>query len=294
MSDFNKIFDSFPDYDVFDPNNREIKNSRQEKVYGDNDYIEYDEKRDFRNKKTEPQPPINQREIPYKDNEAEHSTDYRDDFGVYKVYEEKIRNYGTMFFFPATVVWLECILRLGCGQSLMNYNMFFVVLFSLSFSVVPTILSTLFTERFNRALAKIITATLTIWYCIQIVHFALNGTFLLFSDYTPPEQTLSNLNAVMDTMSDKVYYLLLCFVPFVFNLFFGKYIFPFRPIRVPAKICLLLVGVLLHFSAITVISFDKNTLTPYSNYSVYHQQAHSNLVQEKFGLYTMQIKDLFQ
>lgn len=292
MSDFNELFDSFPDYDVFDPNNKEIKSERLEKVYTDNDFIEYDAKRDFRNRK-----PVRPHPVPgevIEEPEEEHSTDYRDDYGVYRIYEEKVKNYATIFFFPFSVLWLEFVLRLSCGQPLFTFGTAFVVLFSLSFSAVITTVCTLFGEKFNRFLAKIILLILTIWYCTQLVHFGLNNSFFMFSSHVPTEMTLEGFNTIMDMMSDKVYYLLACFVPFVFNLFLGKYFFPFRKIRVPAKICLLLVAVLLHFTAVTLISFDKSSQKSETNYSAYHQSADDKLLQENFGLYTMQRKDLLK
>ena len=291
MSNFNELFDSFPDYDVFDPNNKEIKSSRMEKVYGNNDFIEYDEKRDFRNKKPIHQQQVH-RQIPVEEpeQEPEHSADYGDDFGIYKIYENKIKNYATIFFFPLSILWLECGLRLGCGETLFSFNMVFVVLFSLSFSAVLTTFCTLFPERLNRVMVKILLFMLTIWYCTQLVHFGLTQSFITFSSFRFELPGTSEIEKIMDMMSDKVYFLLMCFVPFVFNLFVGKYIFPFRKIQIPAKICLVLVAVLLHFSAVTLISFDKNSENPLSNYSVYHESNNSNALQEKFGLYTMQIK----
>lgn len=281
MDDLNKLFDSFPDYDVFDDKNSNI--GKKEKIYGDDDFIEY-------------KPPTTKAEpirnfIPNEtEEEPEHSTDYRDDFGVYRVYEKKIKNYLTIFFFPFTVLWLECVLRLACGQTLLTFNMIFVVLFSLSFSAVLTVICTFFGEKFNRAIVNIIVTALTVWYCLQTVHFNLNGNFLLFSSYTPMEQSLNQINAIMEVMSDKVFYLLVAFVPLVLNLFVGKYMFPFRRIRIPAKICLLLVAVLMYFTAITAISFNKNSGNPTGNYATYHYGTNNN-IQENFGVLAMGLKD---
>lgn len=295
MSNLNDIFEMYPDYDVFDDKKSEI--GKKSKAYKNDEFIEYDEKRDFRNKKQTVRVSVKNRDnvqrVPREnyEEEPEHSTDYRDDYGVYRVYEDKVRNYATIFFFPVVMVWLESVLRFACGESLMSFSMVFVVLFSLSFSAVLTTVCTLFGERFNRVLVNIIVVGLSVWYCVQIVNFNLSGTFLLFSQYIPAEQTLDGFQAVMDTMSDKVYYLLACFAPSVLNLFLGKFIFPFRRTPVPAKVCLLLAAVLLYFSAVIVINFDRSS--PAGNYATYYQSESLNEVQEKFGLLTMQVKDIF-
>jgi len=282
MSDFNDIFKDYPDYDVFEDKKSEI--GRNPKAYKNDEFIEYDEKRDFRNQRKE-----QVREEYYQ--EEEHSTDYGDDYGVYRVYEEKVRNYATIFFFPIVIIWLESVLKLACGQELMNGSMFFVVLFSLSLSGVLTTLCTLFGEKFNRVIVNIITIALSVLFCVQIVSFNLTGNFLTFSHYIPTQQSLDGFQAVMDVMSDKVYYLLACFAPSVLYLFLGRFIFPFRRTPVPAKVCLLLATVLLYFSAVTVINFDKSSAK--GNYAVYNQTENLNEIQQKFGLITMERKDIF-
>lgn len=286
MSNLNELFDAFPDYNVFDEN--EEKNNRVNRTKSEDfKFIQYDEKRDFRVK----QPPAqNAVEFPP---EAEHSVDYRDDYGVYKVYETRRKNYATIFFFPFTLIWLETFLRIGCQQTLLSFNMIFVVLFSLSFSQLLTVICTFLNSKLNRALVAITTALITVWYCIQIVHFNYYQNFLLISSFKPTPPEPSTFNAIMDVTSYKVFYLLACFVPFVFFLFFGKYIFPFRKIRIAGKICLILLAVLLYFTTATAISLDKNTKSNTSNYFVYHQSCDSKIVQERFGLLTMQRIDFF-
>lgn len=281
MSDFNDIFKDYPDYDVFGDSKSEI--GKKPKAYKNDEFIEYDAKRDFRGRA--------QVEEDFAEEEPEHSTDYRDDYGVYRVYEDKVKNYATIFFFPVVILWLEGVLRVACGQTLLGGSTVFVVLFSLSFSAVLTAVCTLFGERFNRVLVNLIAIALSVLYCVQIVSFNLSGEFLLFSQYIPVEQTLDGFQAVMDTMSDKVYYLIACFAPSVLYLFLGKFIFPFRRTPLPAKICLLLAAVLLYFSAVTVINFDRSS--PAGNYAVYHQAEITNDMQEKFGLITMERKDIF-
>lgn len=284
MNNINDIFDAFPDYDVFDEKNSEIKPAKKKRRRKKDEfrYIQYDERNDFRNE---------QDDEDYE--EPEHSTDYRDDYGVYRVYEERIKNSVSLLFFPFTFVWLESILRLGCSENLYSFSMVFVVLFSLSLSGIFTLLMTFFGEKFNRTMVKILVAVITVFYCFQMIYFNLNGCFWWFGGSSDKSGgSLAAFNKVMDVMSDKVVYLLCCFVPLVLFLFFGKFIFPFRKIRIQGKICLILAAVLLHFSALTFISFDKKTESPKSNYAVYHQQAEKEVVQERFGLYTMITKEI--
>lgn len=290
MNDFNDIFKDYPDYDVFDDSKSEI--GKKPKAYRNDEFIEYDEKRDFHRKKQTVRANVTNRNVPDEyPPEEEHSTDYGDDFGVYRVYEDKVRNYATIFFFPIVIIWLEGVLRVACGQPLLSGNMFFVVMFSLSFSAVLTTVCTLFGERFNRVLVNIISIALSVLFCVQIVSFGLSGSFLTFSGYISAQQTLEGFQAVMDTMSDKIYYLLACFLPSVLQLFLGRFIFPFRRTPFPAKVCLLLAAVLLYFSAVTVINFDRSAEK--GNYATYYQAENSNEVQEKFGLITMERKDIF-
>lgn len=288
MSNINEMFDAFPDYDVFDERNAEIRPARKKrrgKTDGFN-YIQYDEKKDFRN---------NLPDEEYDDfQEAEHSTDYRDGYGVYRVYEERIKNSASIFFFPFTFIWLEVFLRLGCLQPLYSFSMLFVVLFSLSISGVFTALLTFFGEKFNRAVVKIVVALITLFYCFQMVYFNLESCFWWFSKSANADGSIAEFNRVMDVMSDKVGYLLFSFLPLVLFFFFGKYLFPFRRTRFPAKVCLILAAVLLHFSALTLISFDKKTENPKSNYAVYHQLTEKEVVQERFGLYTMVTKEIVE
>ena len=179
-------------------------------------------------------------------------------------------------------------MRLGCNQSLLTFNLIFITFFSLSISCVFTIISTFFFQKLNRFIVSVITFILTIIYYIEIIFFNLNGTFLPLSKLSFSFIEINDFNNIMNMMSEKVIYLLLVFLPFVLFLFTKKSIFPFKPIPFKGKFALLLLCILLHFTALGIITIDKPSANPQGIYYIYNNSEKTTEIQEKFGFYTME------
>ena len=84
------------------------------------------------------------------------------------------------------------------------------------------------------------------------MYFSLYKGFLSFSDVkaVSAEQLTS-------AIADKKFYLIALIIPLVINLLFGHKIFGFRKFRIPAKISLLVIAVLIQLIAINVVNASK-------------------------------------
>ena len=82
------------------------------------------------------------------------------------------------------------------------------------------------------------------------------------------------------------------FVPFLFSIIIGWKVFTFRRIRIPAKISLILVAVLLHLSAATMVSLSKNNPYIDTSYNLYNKEFKINESADRFGILTTQRLDI--
>lgn len=267
-TDFEKYIDALPEYDVFN-DQKPIGNGKKPKEV---DYISYDENNDFRN-----------REVPLP--EEEHTTDYNDDFGVYKVHEKRTHNFITLLFFPISILWLEISLRICCNQSVFTGSLFYVLLFTFSFSCFFTLICTFADQKFNRFIANTILIILTFWYAIQAISFNSLGDFINLTDLS----LLFNSQFYMGIANSGAA-LLLLFIPLCLSLLFGRFIFPFKHIFIAGKIFLAVLLVALHFLCIVLIGVDNFTL-PKSDV-IYYTSTSKTLRQSRFGLLTAEKIDI--
>lgn len=222
------------------------------------------------------------------------NTDYGDGYGVYVDSSGRRHNFMTVFLFPVALLWLEIALRLGCKEGFEISSLIYIFFLTIPFASVLTFLCTLGSKGFNRVLSDIILLLLTLWYCFQLIYYDASGAFLTISSLARVGEILSSLDVIIGAVLNVKYYVIAAFVPFLFNLLLGRYVFPFNRIRIPAKIVLLLAAVLFQLLAVTTVSFSKDSPSANSSYSLYYGELRQNSVQEKFGLFTMQRLDASQ
>lgn len=256
MNDMNELLNSLPDYDVLSESEGSVGKPRKRR-----------------------QKP---RSIAERDR-----ADYNDGFGVYIEKREYTRNFFSVFFFPLAILWLELALRFGSNGDFGFNSLLYTFMFTVVAGCALSFLCTLGGQRFNRVLSDILTLILTLWFVFQLLFKACEGCFFTFSrmPYFKPDDFVA-------VLSEKWIVIAAMFVPFLFNLIFGRRLLPFRRIRIPAKITLLLITVLFWFSTATMISLSKHNPYVNTSYNLFNLEFKENESADRFGLLTMQTLDV--
>ena len=257
MPDINELFEQLPDYDVFSGKTTPAKPKRSERVQKNASAVVERDK-----------------------------SDYGDGFGVYVVKKQYIRNYLTVFFFPITLLWLEMFLRLAVGGDFGFNCLLYTFIFSMVISCVLTLLCTFGSRVFNLVLSNLFTLVLALWFAFQLLYRTTYGRFFSFS-----HNTGFDFGKLFSYAGEKAVFLALLCVPLLFSLIIGHKLFTFKRIRIPAKISLLLLAVLMQLSVSTMISLSKNNPYVNTSYNLYRLELKENEAADRFGLLTMQRLD---
>lgn len=259
MADFKEYLEDLPDYNVFDDKPETPESDR----------------------------PADIREKRRRNKNAQKQTDYNDGFGIYVEHKIKGHDYFTVFWFPILILWLEFFLRLGCGESFGFNSILYTGAFSMVAACVFTVICTFGSRIFNLVLNNICTFILTLWFIIQVLYKSAEGSFMRIKDFTDID--VGNL---FSSAGGKIWVIILMLLPLLFSLVIGWKIFTFRRIRIPAKISLILLAVLIHLSAATMISLSKNNPYVDTSYNLYNKEFKIDESADRFGLLATQRLDI--
>ena len=260
MADFFDYVENLPDYNVFDDNTAP---GRKEEM--------------------PPQRRAKKRREPL----GKNPLDYDDGYGIYV--ERKVRghDYLTVFWFPILILWLEFMLRIGCGEGLGFNSILYTGAFSMVSACVLTVICTFGGRIFNLVLNNLFTFVLTIWFIIQLLYQGAEGSFMRLSDFTN-----ADISKLFGVIGDRILVMILMLLPFVFSVVIGWRVFTFKRIRIPAKVSLILLAILIHLSTATMISLSKNNPYVDTSYNLYNKSFKINESADRFGILTTQRLDL--
>ena len=262
MADFKEYVENLPDYNVFEDNPSPARPPAQDM-------------------------PRRRRVRKRRDMNAHSPLDYNDGFGIYIERRTRGHDYLTVFWFPILILWLEFSLRIGCGEAFGFNSILYTGAFSMVFACVLTVLCTFGGRVFNLVVSNFFSVILTLWFMIQLLYQGAEGKFMRVSEFT-------NLDwgKLFSGISDRVGVFIIMLLPFLFSVIIGWKIFTFRRIRIPAKISLVLVAVLIHLSAATMVSLSKNNPYVDTSYNLYNKDFKINESADRFGLLTTQRLDI--
>lgn len=223
--------------------------------------------------------------------------DRKTDFDYYTAYfhiTEKNHKLPAFLYFPIIILWMEIIVKISSGFSIFD-GIFFTVLFTIPFSCLLTIVSTLFkNEKINRRIALFFTAFIAIWYNAQLVYNNVFGTFFVVSSITNggTAQALNSIDMIFTAVASRFFFILMTFVPLIINIIFGKKLCSFKKANSALKIILVATLAVVQFLGTLFINYDANNSNTKSNYNLYYGDLQQNAVCERFGLFTMQRIDI--
>ena len=200
----------------------------------------------------------------------------------------------TLLYFPISILFMELVVKLSVGFSLVD-GVLFTAIFSLVPACVLTVVSSIFKNgRINRLIACILTAVLAIWYSAQIVYNNVFGTFFVINSISRggAGQALNSVDMIFTALKSRIFFILLMFLPLVFCIIFGKRLSMFNKSKISVKIILLCAAVVFQIIGMLTVNIDKSSSYTKSAYNLYHGELQQNAACEKFGLFTMQRLDI--
>ncbi len=136
------------------------------------------------------------------------------------------------FWWIFWILFLEFIYRYFIVGNIININTLYIILFSVPWIIIISLLTTLFNEKVNRVLSIIMTCALTVIFLAQIVYFNFyDSIFSFFSLTTGTTQVLHFWKMIIEVIIRIWYVFLLVLVPFILFIIFHNKIFSFKRIK---------------------------------------------------------------
>lgn len=196
-----------------------------------------------------------------------------------------------VIYFSFLIIYLELVYKVFVLNNVFSINSLTIILFSIPFIMINTILCSLFNEKVNRGISIILSLFLTFIFVSQYVYYLFYDS--IFSVYSVKEGTGQVFgeffNAIVKMVSDNVLSIILLLMPFILFLIFGKKIFSFNKGKKSLVIESISLLIFIIVSLITVIFNDKGM---YSLKNVYTKTHAPMITINKVGLLSMECLDL--
>ena len=196
-----------------------------------------------------------------------------------------------VIYFSFLIIYLELVYKLFVLNNVFSINSLTIILFSIPFIMINTILCSLFSEKVNRGISIILSLFLTFIFVSQYVYYLFYDS--IFSVYSVKEGTGQVFgeffNAIVKMVSDNVLSIILLLMPFILFLIFGKKIFSFNKGKKSLVIESISLLIFIIISLITVMFNDKGM---YSLKNVYTKTHAPMITINKVGLLSMECLDL--
>lgn len=196
-----------------------------------------------------------------------------------------------VIYFSFLIIYLELVYKVFVLNNVFSINSLTIILFSIPFIMINTILCSLFSEKVNRGISIILSLFLTFIFVSQYVYYLFyDSIFSVYSVKEGTEQVFGEFfNAIVKMMSDNVLSIILLLMPFILFLIFGKKIFSFNKGKKSLVIESISLLVFIIVSLITVMFNDKGM---YSLKNVYTKTHAPMITINKVGLLSMECLDL--
>lgn len=227
-------------------------------------------------------------------NRRSHYLGNKNNFSYYSTNKKSPPAWTTLLYFPIAILWMEFVIKFAVGLSFFG-GLFYTFMFTLPLSAMLTVVCTLSkSAKLNRRISLIITAVFSIWYCVQIVYNNVFGTFLVITSITNggTGQALNSIDMIFTSILNRLFFIILAFLPLIFNIIFGKKLIAFKKYKLKANLVLIVFAVLVQLFTLFFINFDSSSANTKSNYNLYNKELQQNAVCERFGLFTMQRLDI--
>ncbi len=191
------------------------------------------------------------------------------------------------------IVFLEFIYRIFIVKEFFTLNTLSVLLFSIPWICIISIICTCFKEIVNKIITIIFSFILMILTLAQIVYFNFyNSIFSFFSLTTGTGQVMQFWQAIIEVILRIWYVVAIVLIPFILFVIFNKKIFEYSRINKKKLVIVLVTFLISLFGIIIRIKTDNKGV--YSLKRLLYETHAPMLTINKTGLNTMQAIDLYR
>ena len=194
-----------------------------------------------------------------------------------------------LFISFGTIIYFELLYHILIFKSFNIKELFFIILFSLVFSIFVDLITSLFGKSVNKWLFIIIMTLLSIVFISQYINFQFYDNIISIYSYIHGGQVLGFFDAIWRVFKTKFIFILLFFIPVALLIIFNKKI-PTQGLK--WKNILIKSGVFTIAFIISVLSLNLDKDEIYSANNLYYYKHVPNSSAQIFGILTTMRLDL--
>ena len=201
------------------------------------------------------------------------------------------RKLPLLIFYSFLIIYLELVYKSAVLNNVFSINTLTVIVFSIPFILINTLISSLFKEKINRIISVVLSIFITLIYISQYIYFEFYDS--IFSIYSIKEGTGQVFgeffSAILKMVLDNIWVTLLFLLPFLLFIIFGKKIFNFKRNK---KTSLITSGLSIVSIAICILFVQFYDSGMYSLKRLYKETHAPMITINKVGLLSMEVLDL--
>lgn len=201
------------------------------------------------------------------------------------------RKLPLLIFYSFLIIYLELVYKSAVLNNVFSINTLTVIVFSIPFILINTLISSLFKEKINRIISVVLSIFITLIYISQYIYFEFYDS--IFSIYSIKEGTGQVFgeffSAILKMVLDNIWVTLLFLLPFLLFIIFGKKIFNFERNK---KTSLITSGLSIVSIAICILFVQFYGSGMYSLKRLYKETHAPMITINKVGLLSMEVLDL--
>lgn len=196
-----------------------------------------------------------------------------------------------ILYFTFLIIYLELTYKGYVLNNIFSLNTLLVILFSIPFILIFTIISSSFKVLINRIIFSIVSIFLGLIYISQIIYYSFyDSIFSIYSVKAGTGQVFGDFfGEIFNKVISNIFVILLIIIPIILFIIFSGKIFNFERRRENSLI-LVICFVISFFVNIGVVLFNDNGI--YSLYRVFNETHAPMITVNKVGLLQMEILDL--
>lgn len=189
------------------------------------------------------------------------------------------------------IIYLEIIYKFFIMKDLLTTNTFSVVLFSIPWIIIFTIITSIFNEKVNKILTIVFSFLIILITLAQIVYYNFYNSMFSFLSLTTGTGQVMQFYVMIASVIARIWYIFaIILIPYILFLIFKNKLFNFKKNNLKFLISYLLIFILSFLGIVLVIS--KNNEGFYSLKRLIFKTHAPMLTIDKTGLFTMEMIDI--
>lgn len=189
------------------------------------------------------------------------------------------------------IIYLEIIYKFFIMKDLLTTNTFSVVLFSIPWIIIFTIITSIFNEKVNKILTIVFSFLIILITLAQIVYYNFYNSMFSFLSLTTGTGQVMQFYVMIASVIARIWYIFaIILIPYILFLIFKNKLFDFKKNNLKFLISYLLIFILSFLGIVLVI--NKNNEGFYSLKRLIFKTHAPMLTIDKTGLFTMEMIDI--